>query len=299
MKRRNEVLVGLLTLIAILIGVLGSVWIARGGLSSGYRVYAKFPWSAGLKLGQPVLLGGVTMGFVEDVDLREDGTVLTTLNITSNKRIPRTVVASVESNGVFGDKVVSLRGVPSNTAFSKGDTLPVGSAGPGLDNLINQASPVLARFDTMAANLSDVIKTIQVKVVREGGAEDLRKTLASMSRLADQLSAVVDTQSHNLTITLAAVRKGVNVIDSAMIDSTIRGIRSTTNNVAQLTKDLQGTTVRLNGILAKVDSGPGTISMMLNDKDLYVDLRRLSMRLDSLTSDFKQNPKKYIKLSIF
>ena len=75
MKRRNEVLVGLLTLIAILIGVLGSVWIARGGLSSGYRVYAKFPWSAGLKLGQPVLLGGVTMGFVEDVDLREDGTI--------------------------------------------------------------------------------------------------------------------------------------------------------------------------------------------------------------------------------
>ena len=299
MKRRNEVLVGLLTLVALLIAVLGSVWIARGGLSSGYRLYAKFPWSAGLKLGQTVLLGGVTVGFVEDVDLREDGTVITTLNITSNKPIPRTVYASVESNGVFGDKLVALRGEPSRIRFSAGDTLPVSTAGPGLDNLINQASPVLARFDTMAANLSDVIRTIQVKMVREGGIEDLRKSVGSLGHLADQLAAVVDTQSRNLTVTIASVRKSVSALDSTMIDSTIRSLRATSANVAQLTKDLQGTTTRINGVLAKVDSGHGTVAMMLNDKELYVDLRRLSMRLDSLTSDFKANPRKYIKLSIF
>ena len=130
MKRRNEVLVGLLTLTAIVVAVLGSIWIARGGLTSGYRLYVKFPWSAGLKLGQPVLLGGVTVGFVEDVDLREEGIVVTTLNITIKKPIPRTVVALVEPNGVVGPSCVRPRhswsrvGIGRTTPAARKSTAP-------------------------------------------------------------------------------------------------------------------------------------------------------------------------------
>ena len=62
MKTRDEVLVGLLVTVAIVVTVLGSLWLARGGLSKGYPLYAKFPWGAGLKQGQPVLLVGVNVG---------------------------------------------------------------------------------------------------------------------------------------------------------------------------------------------------------------------------------------------
>lgn len=299
MKRRNEVLVGLLTLAAIVIVVLGSVWIARGGLSTGYRLYVKFPWSAGLKLGQEVLLGGVTVGFVERVDLREDGSVVTTLNITTNLPIPRTVVAVVEPNGVFGDKQVALRGTPGRVAFAPGDTMTSGVESAGIDNLV-------ARMDTASRNLSDVIKVVKVKMVNEGGLEDLRKTLSQMNSLAAQLGQVVADQSNNLTATMAQatstmaqVRKGASALDSAMIDSTLRNLRATSATVAKLGEELRGTTNRVNMILAKVDTGQGTAAKLLNDPGLYNDLRRLSQRLDSLTSEFKQNPKKFVKLSIF
>lgn len=299
MKRRNEVLVGLLTLVAIVIAVVGSVWIARGGLSSGYRLYVKFPWSAGLKLGQSVLLGGVTVGFVESVDLREDGNVITTLNITTKTPIPKTVVAVVEPNGVFGDKQVALRGTPGRVAWAPNDTMLAGESAAGVDNLV-------ARMDTASKNLADVVRTVRVKMVNEGGIEDLRKTLAQMSSLAGELSRVVDVQSQNLTTvmgqatsTMASFKKGASALDSVAIDSTVRNLRAATATMAKLTDDLRGTTVRVNGILAKVDSGPGTVAKLLNDPALYNDLRRLSLRLDSLTSEFKQNPRKFIKLSVF
>ena len=292
-------MVGLLTLVAILIAVVGSVWIARGGLSSGYRLYVKFPWSAGLKLGQSVLLGGVTVGFVEGVNLREDGTVVTTLNITTKTPIPRTVVAVVEPNGVFGDKQVALRGVPGHVAFTPGDTMASGIESAGIDNLV-------ARMDTASKNLADVIKVVRVKMVNEGGIEDLRKTLAQMNTLAGQLGQVVTEQSGNLTstmaqatATMAQLKKGASALDSAMIDSTIRNLRTTSATVAKLTEELRSTTARVNGILAKVDTGQGTAAKLLNDPGLYSDLRRLSQRLDSLTSEFKQNPRKFINLSIF
>ena len=292
MKRRNEVLVGLLTLSALLVVVLGSVWIARGGLTSGYRLYVKFPWSAGLRLGQPVLLGGVTVGFVEAVDLREEGIVVSTLNITTNMGIPRTVVAVVEPNGVFGDRQVALRGTPSKVSWGKGDTITAGVDVAGVDALV-------ARMDTASARLADVVKTVKVKLVDQGGIEDLRKTLESMNALAGRLSGVVTEQSGNLTAAMAAVRKGASALDSTRIDSTVRNLQATTATVAKLTEDLRGTTARVNGLLAKADSGNGTIGLLMNDPGLYNDLRRLSTRLDSLTADFKTNPRKYIKFSVF
>jgi hypothetical protein len=38
---------------------------------------------------------------------------------------------------------------------------------------------------------------------------------------------------------------------------------------------------------------------LMNDPGLYYDLRRLTSRLDSLTLDFKKNPRRYINLEIF
>ena len=58
MKRRDEVLVGVFLMAAVAIGLLGTLWLVRGGLSSGYPLYAKFAWGQNLKPGQPVLLAG-------------------------------------------------------------------------------------------------------------------------------------------------------------------------------------------------------------------------------------------------
>jgi phospholipid/cholesterol/gamma-HCH transport system substrate-binding protein len=48
-----------------------------------------------------------------------------------------------------------------------------------------------------------------------------------------------------------------------------------------------------------VDSGTGTAAKLINDPGLYNDLRTLTQRLDSLTADFKKNPRRYINLEIF
>ena len=55
----------------------------------------------------------------------------------------------------------------------------------------------------------------------------------------------------------------------------------------------------MNSILAKVDSGQGTVGLMLNDPGVYNNLRSLLLRLDSLTADIKANPKKYINVKVF
>ena len=69
MKRRNEVLVGLFLTIALTIGILGTIWLVRGGFRQGYPLYAIFNWGANLRVGQPVRLAGVQVGYVGDVEI--------------------------------------------------------------------------------------------------------------------------------------------------------------------------------------------------------------------------------------
>src|SRR5690242_20801618 len=102
MKRRDEVTVGILITISVIVLVLGTLWLARGGLKSGYPLYTRFNWGQNLKQGQPVLLAGVTIGYVGDVKLRP-GYLDVMLSVDDQYKIPKGSTATVKAVGIFGD----------------------------------------------------------------------------------------------------------------------------------------------------------------------------------------------------
>ena len=101
MKRRDEVLVGIVATVAVVLAIIGSLLLARGGLASGYPVYSVFEWGSGLRPGQPVLFSGVTVGYVADVEFSRNGTLLITMRIGKQYRMPRSTTARIVPNGVF------------------------------------------------------------------------------------------------------------------------------------------------------------------------------------------------------
>jgi phospholipid/cholesterol/gamma-HCH transport system substrate-binding protein len=293
MKRRDEILVGILVTLAVVIGVVGTIWLVRGGLKSGYPLYARFAWGEGLKQGQPVFLVGVNVGYVDKIDLREDGTLVVEMKIQKGYRVPEGTTAKVESVGFFGDRAIALtpKG-PSRTFIAAGDTVPTGKASISVDQ-------ILARVDTVGRSARDVAEALEVQLVDSGGIADLRHTLAATNRLALQLSQIVALQSRELQLTMQTVRRSASALDSTQIDSTVRNLATTSANLAKLTADFQTTTARMNAILTRVDSGQGTLGKLLADTALYGDLRSVVGHLDSIAVDLKKNPRKYINLRIF
>ena len=90
-----------------------------------------------------------------------------------------------------------------------------------------------------------------------------------------------------------------SAIDPAKVDSTITNLRTASANMAAMSADLKATSGKLDAILAKVDSGPGSAAMLINDPGAYNDVRGLLQRMDSLLADIKKNPKRYINVKIF
>ena len=293
MKRRDEVLVGILLTVGVVIAVLGTIWLVRGGFSSGYPLYARFNWGAGVKQGQAVRFAGVQIGVVSDVELDPRGTILITMSIEDGHSVPRNSTAAVVPVGIFGDQEIALiPKEPSSVFFAEGDSVPPAPPKAGLPELT-------ARADTISQRLDDVAKTVQLELVQGGGIADLRKSLASVNELARSLGVIAAEQSRQLTLTQTRFRNAVAAIDSVQLDSTMRNLAATSRNLAAFTDSLSGTAANLNALLAKADKGDGTIGKLLNDPGLYHDLRRLTTRLDSLTLDFKKNPRRYINLEIF
>jgi phospholipid/cholesterol/gamma-HCH transport system substrate-binding protein len=293
MKTRDEVLVGLVVTAAIVVTVLGSLWLARGGLSKGYPLYAKFPWGAGLKQGQPVLLVGVSVGYVDEVDLHQDGTLVTTLRVQNHYQVPVTSKATVVANGIFGDMAIALTpSKPDPRSFKSGDTIPVGPSSPGIAELTGKADSVMRSVNAITAALEH-------EMVATGGIRDLRSTIGATNRLVADFSAIANEQSRQLTATMTSLRRATSAIDPAKVDSTLANFQTTSANLAQLSAQVKETSQKLDAVLAKVDSGPGSAAMLINDPGAYNDVRALLQRMDSLIADIKKNPKRYINVKIF
>jgi len=293
MKRRDEVLVGIVATIALVMGFIGALWLARGGLQPGYVLFSKFVWGAGLKQGQPVLLAGVNVGFVDDVKLRPDGMLIVTMRVRKQYQVPKGTTATIEPNGFFGDVMVALQPHKATAeSFAAGDTIPSGRSTPSIGD-------VLSRVDTIAGHLNVLVGALTRELVDRKGFEDIHKTLNQANALFAELQKVAANQDAEFTRTQAALRRVANSVDSARVDSTLKAIGTAAASVRTLAADLRATTARLDTLADRVNSGRGTAGRLVNDQGLYTDMRATLQRLDSLMADFQKNPRKYIKLSIF
>jgi phospholipid/cholesterol/gamma-HCH transport system substrate-binding protein len=293
MKKRDEVLVGLVITVAVIVTVLGSLWLARGGLSKGYPLYVKFPWGAGLKQGQPVLLVGVNVGYVDEVELHEDGILVTTLRIVKSYKVPLTSKAAVVPNGIFGDQAIALTpSRPDPRSFKSGDTIPIGPSTPGISEITSKA-------DSVMRSVNAITTALQTEMVASGGIHDLRNTIAATNRLVNDFAAIAAEQSRQLSATMTSLRRATGAIDPAKVDSTVNNLRTSSANLAEISGQLKETSGKLDLLLAKVDSGPGSVAKLINDPGAYNDVRGVLQRMDSLLADIKKNPKRYINVKIF
>lgn len=298
MKRGSEVTVGILITVSVVVLVLGTLWLARGGLKSGYPLYTRFAWGQNLKQGQPVLLAGVTVGYVGDVNLRRAGYLDVLLQIHDEYKVPKGSKATVKPIGIFGDVAVAL--TPPSPApaqdYAPGDTVPPGVPSADVDQ-------IMSRVDSIGAATSVLMHALQTEIVQAGTLKDIHKAVASAAVLSAQLQGVLAEQNRNVTATLRSFSDAAghlsSAVDSADVHATVANVRQLTEEGSRLVARMDSTNTRIQGLLTQAQSGNGNLGRLLSDTLLYHNVVHSLASLDSLMADFKANPKKYINVRIF
>jgi phospholipid/cholesterol/gamma-HCH transport system substrate-binding protein len=333
-NRNSDFLVGSTVLIVTVLIIAVVLWVKQadlGGRSNDLVVRTRDV--GGVALGNPVVIRGVRAGQVKAIALGERGWVVLTLAIDKSVQMPADPVVLLVASSLFGEwqaTVTDASGVPPDRdlrallveAHTKSDTL----AGAVLPD-IAQLTSVAGRIAGDVAKVSDRVQT----AFDDQAAKELRESIRNFAKLSAELATTVNAQSKNLNKLSADVAIGLKSVNAAAenlnsfshrVDSaTSRGelqtivtnsqnaarelvtattrLREMAESITKTESRLAVTVARADSVLSKVNSGQGSLGLMLNDAHLYRNSDSLVVELRALVADVKKNPKKYINLKVF
>jgi phospholipid/cholesterol/gamma-HCH transport system substrate-binding protein len=88
----------------------------------GYTIHADFDDISGLKVGDPVEIAGVPVGKVTAISLH-DGRADVSMELNKRVEVDSDAIAAIKTNGIIGDKYISIALGAGDRILKNGDTL--------------------------------------------------------------------------------------------------------------------------------------------------------------------------------
>jgi len=133
-------------------------------------------------------------------------------------------------------------------------------------------------------------------------AKNLNNTMQNMSDITGNLAQ----SNEQITAMLQNFNQVSAQLKNANVGNTVTATTNTLDEAKKAMTQLQGTIANadeamqnLNTLMTKASTGDGTLSRLLNDKELYNNLESTSKNLSFLLQDFRLNPSRYVNVSVF
>jgi phospholipid/cholesterol/gamma-HCH transport system substrate-binding protein len=299
MKISKEIKVSVVAIFAIAILIWGFNYLKGTNLfvksSSVYAVYPKVP---GLSVSAPIIINGVQSGIVDAIYFHPDksSSVIVRLNITEdNLLIPKDSRADLISVDFLGSKAIGIKLGESENGIQPGDTLEAYFEKSMLDDVSEQILPIKEKAENLMTSLDTAVI-------------GLNKTLDNLNEVFNERN------KRNLTLAISNLKTTVESFDllaknmNSTINTSVKPTMRTYKNLGDslaaldmkttLTK-AQTTLDNLSAVLDKVNKGEGTMGQLMSNDSLYKNLEAVSLDMDRLMIDMRENPKRYVHFSIF
>lgn len=309
MKIKNETKVGILSAIAIAILIIGYNFLKGNDVFSSDNIfYTDYDNVEGLSLSKPVLVNGYQIGRVSKMTLMDNGKIRTEFKIKSDLDIPSNTVARIISADLLGSKAIVFELGSSTTLAKSGDPL----LSDVQANLLEKVEPLQIKIENLVVKLDSVLSTVNAALDDEF-QDKFKSSLTSISGSLENMEAItqeVEELVGSERLRLANIMVNVESITTNLknnggkLNSILDNLDNFTDSLAHA--DLKGTIdnaqmtlSQVEEITRKINSGEGSLGLLLNDDQLYNNLNNTSARLNTLIEDLSENPGKYLKLSIF
>lgn len=332
----REIKLGAFAFIVLIMAIWGYTYIKGENLfATSYTFSTSFEDVTQLTESSPVYINGYKVGSVVKIRLNPENVreILVDFYVENDYKIPDNATVLMKSDGLVSDKGLSI---VFDKQCTDSDCAKTGHLFPGKS--IGMIEAMLGGSTDEVKEYASVFGDELTKSLSELGGEngkgainksllELQKTMENMSQLTATTNNILSKSAKNLTATienmnaitgnLAASNEQITEmlnnfteISTQLKDANVgRTVTSTTETIesAKLTiEQLQGTLTNadsaiknLDVVLSKANSGDGTLSKLLNDKELYSNLEMTTKNLSLLLQDLRLNPGRYVKVSVF
>ena len=291
MKISNEFKIGFWTIIAILVLVFGIQYLKGiNTLRHGQFFYVVSENVEGLANSSPVKVNGFKVGLVRSMTYdKSSGKIVVEINIEdSSFKIPSDSHASIQTD-LLGTSNVVIQLGEASTYLSSRDTISGGDKAAGL---LDAAQPIITSVADIMPKLDTLICGINTLV----NESKMQESLIEINHLAEQLNSTVAMLNRYLKGDVPEILDNVSSL-TANIDTLTTQIKEADVN-ALLTK-ANTTLETTNKLLATLMSDEGSVGKAINTSELHDQLVEAIASVDSLITDIKEHPKRYINIKLF
>lgn len=315
MKIRKEVKVGIVTSLAIACFIYGFNFLKGKNLFSSQRkFYAVYNDIDGLVEANPLMINGFKVGLVGGIKLANDttGNIIVTLILDNDVNVPKNSVAKVVSSDILGSKAVQLILGKGNNFAASGDTL-MSAQEDNLKAAVNKTiAPLQKKAEGLITSIDSVMVVVQ-QVFNESARQNLAKSFENIKLAITSLETTsfrLDTMVLSEKVKISSILTKVNMLATTLANNSdklgniINNFSNISDSLAKsnLTAAINNANVVLNQastIMTKINSGQGTIGMLVNNDSLYRKLDKSTEDVDRLLNDLRINPERYVHISVF
>lgn len=308
MKVSNEVKVGILATISIVLLVLGYNLLRGKNVFSRDNVfYVRYDDAGGVAPAGSVLYKGMKVGHVIDIKMATDasGKIVVALAINRDVNIPKGSTATVISPDIISPKAILLEFTASKEYYTEHDTLVAKISRKGLEEVQTKAEALIVSLDSAINSISSVFNS-ETRLNLQKSIKSIQTTLNTLDMATAKVDIMLNenvsrldrifSNIESITANLEQNQDEINTIltNLAAISDTVRQ-----SEISATIMQAKETLEELRVVIEKINSGEGSLGLLVNDDKLYNNLEASSKSLDSLLTDFKSNPDRYVQVSVF
>ncbi|MCH5182435.1 MAG: MCE family protein [Prevotellaceae bacterium] len=298
----KEVKIALTAIVAVVLLFIGINFLKGINIfKSSNTYYVEFSNIDGLAVSNAVYANGYPVGIVRaiDYDYSRTDKVVVTVELDKKMRVPRGTHAELASQLMGGVNMSLVLGPNPADILEPGATLS-GRPAEGMMTKLEDALPevlaMLPKIDSIMTNLSRLTADPAI-------AEMLRNTAGLTASLSRSAAGLETLMSHEVKPMLASLghtaahaEKLMGGLAATDVEATMASLQQTLHNAEIVTDNLGRTAASLNG---KLESRDNSLGLLLNDRQLYDGLNGTVASADSLLTDIKARPKRYVHFSVF
>jgi phospholipid/cholesterol/gamma-HCH transport system substrate-binding protein len=303
----------------IFIASVGLFWWGMGFLkgtdilSKQRFLYAVYDKIDGLEKANKVLVNGLIIGQVNDLNFYPGSSkIVAQLYIKNEIELPKNSIARIYSTSLLGGKAVEIL-IGTDTAMAmSGDTLISEMESSLTDQVNEQVEPLKKKAVALINSVDSVMIVIQAifnektRVNLSNSIENIHLTLSNLESATSSVDNMLTEEKYrissiitnldSISYNLEANNKNINTILSNFANLSDSLVEA---DIPQTVRDASMAINNLKAISDKINNGEGTMGQLMTNDSLYLQLEQASSNLSKLLEDIRQNPKKYVKLSLF
>jgi phospholipid/cholesterol/gamma-HCH transport system substrate-binding protein len=264
--------------------------------------YSHFDKVDGLAVTGPVYLRGLKVGMVEAIeyDMEKDNFEVE-FKVKSDFRIPVNSVAEIYSADIMGSMAMRVVMGDSKVYAQGGDTLAGGYAPDMITMLTNEILPLKDQAQVLLENLNKTLENVNM-TLDSSARENLQGSLASLNKTLRNAAGVsaalnkVAPEFEQIVENLQVLSKGLGE-SAGDIQGSLENVNKITSQLSQA--ELDKAIVSLRNLSDKLQDPDGSVGKLLSTDSLHNSVNDLIKDIDELVERITENPKKYIRVSVF